>query len=240
MIHGGRLVQEERLAAVAIQTRCDLPDTHRLWGTVTVRVVVAGELPAPSGQCAAASLHASPGLVGFGTIAYRRRSEDTSRLLDQLFERLHEEEHTVAYTMEDFRRDYIKKHFPLLAMKEQEILMRTLPAALRLLESMPPEVRLAGLSPEERLAGLSEEEIRKYLDKTTASPKTSIAQTASEEVTDIGREVRWQSGNDGQEVGPNMAVKHTRPAVASCMRIDISSPVAFEKSLRLGRLLPSR
>jgi hypothetical protein len=56
--------------------------------------------------------------------------------------------------MEDFRRDFMKKHLPQLSPEEQR----------EVLESLPPETRLAGLPPETRLAGLSPEQIRRYLD----------------------------------------------------------------------------
>jgi hypothetical protein len=57
--------------------------------------------------------------------------------------------------MEDFRRDYVKEHFPQLTPEEQR----------EVLQSLPPEERLAGLSPEERLAGLSEKQVRQLLDR---------------------------------------------------------------------------
>jgi len=101
---------------------------------------------------------ASPELVGLGRGAYRRRSENTSLLLGQLFERLQGEGFAMAFTMEDFKREYIKEHFPRLTPEEQE----------EVLQSLPPEKRLAGLRPEERLAGLSAEQIRQYLDQLTA------------------------------------------------------------------------
>jgi hypothetical protein len=55
----------------------------------------------------------------------------------------------MSYTMEDFKRDYVKEHFAKLTPKEQE----------EVLQSLPPERRLAGLSPEQ---------IRQYLDQLTA------------------------------------------------------------------------
>ena len=160
-----------------------------LWGTDTVRVVVAGELPREPHNAPLHLFSASTDLAIFGGTTYRPRSETTSLLLRQLFERLRAEDYAVAYTIEDFNRDYVKKHFPMLTPEKQEELARTLPAAFYLMERMAPQVllagvspearlaglspeaRLAGLSPEARLAGLSEEEIRQYLDKMTASHK---------------------------------------------------------------------
>jgi hypothetical protein len=112
-------------------------------------VVVAGELSREPHNAPLHLFSASPELVGFAGGAYRRRSEQTSRLLGQLFERLRGEGFTMAFTMEDFNRQYIKEHFARLTPEEQE----------EVLKSLPPEQRLAGLSPEQ---------IRAYLDRLTA------------------------------------------------------------------------
>jgi hypothetical protein len=133
-----------------------------LWGTDTIRVVVAGELPRQPHNAPLHLFSASPDLVDFGGSTYWRRSEDTSRLLVQLFERLGGEVWAMAYTMADFRRDFTREHFLKLTPQEQQDFVQALPV----------EARLAGLSPEARLAGLSPEQIRRYLDQTTASHET--------------------------------------------------------------------
>ena len=111
---------------------------------------------------------ASPGLVGFGQSAYQRRSETTSRVLGQLFERLRGEGVVMAFTMEDFNRGLVKVYFPKLSPEEQQEVLKSFPPDLRreLVDSLPPEERLAGLSPEQ---------IRKYLDQLSAGgpPKAS-------------------------------------------------------------------
>jgi hypothetical protein len=119
------------------------------WGTDTIRDVVAGELPREVHNAPLHLFSASPDLVGFGSSAYRRRSDDTSLLLAQLFERLQTEGFAVPFTMEDFKHQYVKEHFPQLTPKEQVELMQALP-------------------PEKRLAGLSTEQIREYLDRLSA------------------------------------------------------------------------
>ena len=83
---------------------------------------------------------------------YRRRSSETSTLLDQLLKRYREEGVSMAMTMEEFRRYYLRDH----------------------LQELTPEERLAGLSPEELLKRLSREEIENYLKrlKNEASPAT--------------------------------------------------------------------
>jgi hypothetical protein len=131
------------------------------WGIDTIRVLVAGELPREAHNAPLHLFSASPELVGFGQVAYRRRSEQTSRLLGELFDRLREEGFAMAFTMEDFNRQYIKKHFAQLTPAEQR----------EALKALPPEVQqevVQALPPESRLAGLSPEQIRQYLDRLTA------------------------------------------------------------------------
>jgi hypothetical protein len=130
------------------------------WGTDTVRVVVAGELPQEAHNAPLHLFSAAPELVEFGGTSYQRRSERTSLLLGQLFEKLRGEDFAVAYTMEDFERQYIKEHFGRLTVEERQ----------EALKSLTPEERLAGMPPEQRLAGLSAEQIeqaRQYLDRLT-------------------------------------------------------------------------
>jgi hypothetical protein len=131
------------------------------WGTDTIRVVVVGELPQEAHNAPLHLFSAVPNLVEFGGRSYERRSEQTSRLLNQLFEMLREEGFAMPFTMEDFNRKYIKEHFAQLTPQERK----------EALQSLAPEERkevLEALPPEERLAGLSPEQIRQYLDRLNA------------------------------------------------------------------------
>lgn len=68
----------------------------------------------------------------------------------------------MSYTMADFQRDFVRKHFTDLLPEERR----------EILASLPPEDRrdmLASLPPEERLAGLSEAQIRQYLERLAAN-----------------------------------------------------------------------
>jgi hypothetical protein len=124
----------------------------------TIRVLVAGELPREPHNAPLHLFSASPELVAFGGGAYRRSSEQTSRLLGQLIERLQGEGFAMTFTMEDFNRQYIKEHFARLTPEEQR----------EALQALPPEQQqevLRALPPESRLAGLSPEQIRQYLDR---------------------------------------------------------------------------
>jgi hypothetical protein len=131
------------------------------WGTDTIRVVVAGELPREAHNAPLHLFSAAPELVGFGRSAYRRRSGNTSALLGLLFEKLQGEGFAMAYTMEDFQRQYVKEHFAQLTPEEQR----------QALQALPPEKQqevLQALPPEKLLSVLSPEQIRQYLDRLTA------------------------------------------------------------------------
>jgi hypothetical protein len=131
------------------------------WGTDTVRVIVAGELPREAHNAPLHLFSASSNLLGFGRSTYQRRSAQTSRLLEQLFEKFQGEGLTMTYTMEDFNRQYAKDRFKKLTPEEQQ----------ELLQSLPPEQRrqvMESLPLEERLAGLSAEQIRQYLEQLSA------------------------------------------------------------------------
>jgi hypothetical protein len=142
------------------------------WGTDTIRVVVAGELPREAHNAPLHLFSASPDLVDFGRSAYQRHSENSSALLRQLLERFQEEGVAMTFTMEDFQRQYAKEHFAKLTPEEQREALQALPPEKQqeVLQALPPERRLAGLPPEVRLEGLSAEQIRRYLDQLTAGP----------------------------------------------------------------------
>jgi hypothetical protein len=142
------------------------------WGTDEVRIIVAGELPREAHNAPLHLFSASPELVNFAGGNYNRHSQKTSGLLGQLFESFRREGYVMAYTMEDFTRDFMKKHYPELTAEEQRELLEQLPVKRRrqLLKLLPTEERrevIDSLPPEERLAGLSAEQIRRYLNELT-------------------------------------------------------------------------
>lgn len=128
-------------------------------------MIVVGQLPRAAHNAPLHLFSASPELIGFGQIAYRRRSAETSLLLRQLTERLRVEGFAMTYTMEDFKRQYVKDHFAQLTQEEQREALEALsPERLReLLQALPLE---------ERLAGLSEEQVRQLLDRLAAGRTT--------------------------------------------------------------------
>lgn len=91
-------------------------------------------------------------IVTFALNNYRWHMEDGSTLINQLLEKYFWEGVDMPYTMEQFRKDYIKAH--LTELDPEELLSR-----------FKPEDRLKGLKAEERLKGLKIEEVESYLKK---------------------------------------------------------------------------
>lgn len=155
------------------------------WGLDTVHVVVAGELPREPHNAPLHLFSAAPGLVGFASDIYRQRSEDTSSLLRQLFKRFQQEGFTMTYTMADFRRDYVKEHFPELTPDEQAAALRALPARKRaaLLQSLPPETQaelLRSLPPDkqaELLRSLSPDKQAELLQSLPTDKQAELLQS---------------------------------------------------------------
>ena len=85
----------------------------------------------------------------------RERSENANLLVCEILERYKREGLVVRYTMDDFKRDFLKEHLKDLTPQER-------------VEGLSPEQRLQGLSVEERLEGLSAEEIERILEKRKA------------------------------------------------------------------------
>jgi hypothetical protein len=145
-----------------------------LWGTDTIRVIVAGDLPEEPQNAPIHLFSARAKLIGYGQSSYIRHSTQSSKLMGLLFDQLEGEGFTMAYTWKDFERDYFLRFFPKLTPHEQEEVLRTVSVQVRekLVNALPVEQRLEGLSTEARLDGLSEEQIRQYLEKISTKHNT--------------------------------------------------------------------
>jgi flagellar motor switch protein FliG len=98
----------------------------------------------------------------YGVGHYRRRSPDTSTLINQLLQEYQREEIAMPYTMQDFRRDYAKEHFKDLTPEEQQDVIKDLTPEQRL-KDLPPEQVLKALTPEQVLKALTPEQVLKAL-----------------------------------------------------------------------------
>src|SRR5262249_23531038 len=88
-------------------------------GTDVIRVIVAQELSRTENNALLHLLSASPDHVRYGVEHYQQCSADTSTLLARLFKGYQREGLTMPYTMEDFRRDYVKEHLKKLTLEER-------------------------------------------------------------------------------------------------------------------------
>lgn len=79
----------------------------------------------------------------YGAANYRWRRTDTSTIMNELYVRYNVESITMPYVLQDYCRDYTKKHLHELTIEE----------------------RLDGLSVDERLRGMSVEEVLQHLPK---------------------------------------------------------------------------
>ncbi|HKI32479.1 MAG TPA: hypothetical protein VKA46_11465 [Gemmataceae bacterium] len=120
--------------------------------TAVVRVIVLHQLPLAEHNTPLLLFSGLPEQVRYAIDHYRRRSPDTTTMLDTLLIRYREEGLNMAMTMEEFRMWYLRQHLKELTPEER-------------LEGLPPEERLKGLPPEEVLKGFSREEIENYLKR---------------------------------------------------------------------------
>jgi hypothetical protein len=140
------------------------------WGTSRIRVLVLHELPLAEHNALLLLFSALPRQVAYALEHYRKRSSETSTLLDQLLTRGSAEGLTMPKTLQEFLQHYLRAHVHELPPEEilkhvsPEERLKGLPPEERL-KGLPPEERLKGLPPEERLKGLSPEEIRAYLKR---------------------------------------------------------------------------
>jgi len=108
-------------------------EIHR--GSDLIRVVVLGKLPDEEQNAVLHLLSASPEKIRYGAGHYQKHSTETSTLINRLFMSYEREGIDMPYTMEDFRREYIREVF-----NEQ-----TPEKRLELLKKLPVEERLQGL-----------------------------------------------------------------------------------------------
>jgi hypothetical protein len=137
------------------------------WGTHWIRVLVLSEM-SPNEQNAVWNLFSAVReKVIAGAVQYRNRPNDISSLINQLFENYQLEGLVMPYTMEDFRRDYVKAHLDVLT--PDEILGRF--SADEVLGRFSTDEILRRFPSEEILRRISVEEIKAYLAKLEKQQK---------------------------------------------------------------------
>ena len=87
--------------------------------------------------------------VEYASSQYEKISNETSTIINQLFEKYQQEGIAMPYTMQDFQKEYVRDHLNILSANE-------------VLNNYSPTEKLSGLSLDEKLSGLSHEEVEKY------------------------------------------------------------------------------
>jgi hypothetical protein len=98
-------------------------------GTDCIRVIVAGQLPLSEPNALLHLFSASAERLGYGREHYCQHSHETSTLILQLLKGYEEEGIAMPYTLEDFRRDFVRSCLKDLTTEER----------LEALKSLPPE-----------------------------------------------------------------------------------------------------
>ncbi len=127
----------------------------------TIRVLVLSRLPLAQRNAVLAFFTFDREKVRFALDHYQRRMDDGSTVINQLLEKYALEGLNMPYTMEQFRKEYIKAHLEELDPEDR---LKGLDPK-EVLSKYDPEERLKGIDPEDRLKGLSLREIEEYLEK---------------------------------------------------------------------------
>uniref|UniRef100_UPI004055E7E9 hypothetical protein n=1 Tax=Candidatus Electrothrix sp. TaxID=2170559 RepID=UPI004055E7E9 len=110
-------------------------------GSDNIRLIVLKEIPHAKHNAIWHLFSGIPGEIEFAARQYRGKTQEISTVLNRLFENYQLEGIPMSYTMEDFKKDYVKEHLGVLS---------------------PDEV-LQQFSLDDRLKGISLEEIQQYL-----------------------------------------------------------------------------
>ena len=137
--------------------------------TDNIRIIVLSELAEKNSNIIWHLFSGNSEKIKFAAGKYKPNSSDMSTVICKLFENYRLEGVNMPYTMEDFKKDFVKEHLSVLS--PDEILEKFSPddrlkglSSNDRLKGLSSNDRLKGLSPNDRLKGLSAEEIKAYLE----------------------------------------------------------------------------
>jgi hypothetical protein len=156
------------------------------YGSHQIKILVLGRMPQQQRNAIWQLFNGTIEGFIYGGTYYNWQSKQDRAILNQLYEFYKQRGAVMPYTMDDFRRDYVRENIHVLSAEEilqkfspekrleglspDEVLNRYSPekrleglSPEKRLEGLSPEKRLEGLSPEKRLEGLSVEEILQKL-----------------------------------------------------------------------------
>lgn len=125
-------------------------DIHR--GSDSIRLIVLNEMPHAKHNAIWHLFSGTPGEIEFAARQYRGKTQEISTVLNRLFENYQLEGIPMAYTMEDFKKDYVKENLGVLSPDDR-------------LRGLSSDDVLQRFSSDEVLNNFSVEEIRQYLEK---------------------------------------------------------------------------
>ncbi|MGH8556423.1 MAG: calcium-binding protein [Methylococcales bacterium] len=111
-------------------------------GTDSIRIIVLSEIAEGEHNAIWRLFSYDREVVLQAKQQYQVRQREMSTIVQQLFENYQREKFNMAYTVEDFQKDYVREHLDLLSADDR-------------LQGLSPDDRLKGLSPDDRLHGLS-------------------------------------------------------------------------------------
>uniref|UniRef100_UPI004055CFD2 hypothetical protein n=1 Tax=Candidatus Electrothrix sp. TaxID=2170559 RepID=UPI004055CFD2 len=139
-------------------------------GSDNIRLIVLNEIPHAKHNAIWHLFSGIPGEIEFAARQYRGKTQEISTVLNRLLKNYQLEGIPMAYTMEDFKKDYVKENLGVLS--PDEVIKSFSPDEV--MKNFSPDDRLKGLSLNDRLKGLSLndllqgisfEEIQLYLKK---------------------------------------------------------------------------
>jgi hypothetical protein len=141
-----------------------------IWGTDTVRLIVLSEIPKGTHNAVWRLFSAKPEAVLQARSQYHLQQPDMSTIVQQLFEYYQQERLNMSYTVEDYKKDFVREHLNLLSTDEvlkhyspDEVLKRYSPEEV--LKNYSPEEVLKRYSPDDILRNLSQESLKALMEK---------------------------------------------------------------------------
>ena len=125
-------------------------------GEQPVTIIVISRLPKDQKNAIFHLLSTNSEKIEFGLTEYKWNHEDLKYfVIKEMFQRFKKEGIQMSYTVEDFKREVLKKSLPSLSVQERLEGLR----AEDVLSVFRPEKLLKGMRPEDRLKGLQPEDI---------------------------------------------------------------------------------
>ena len=150
-----------------------------IWGTDRVRLIVLSEIPEGTHNAVWRLFSAKPEAVMQARSQYQLHQPDMSTIVQQLFEYYQQERMNMSYTVEDYKKDFVREHLNLLSTDDRikdlspdDVLKRYSPDEVlkryspdEVLKRYSPDEVLKRYSPDDLINNLSPEYLKALLEK---------------------------------------------------------------------------